>query len=172
MSGCRAHCPMKSFKWLLFLRLFGPFGTEILSKIIGKNITYQQRCKRGILVLRAGTTITLHVLFNPKTCLCCTQFRSLFYKDAITAILLHFAKSVRPIIAGKQGFWRPVLLFFSMLRMERHLRVQELKEAYTCGTGLYPRTRELDTVCVRAHFSRHGWSRIRLHTPTSELRKE
>ena len=68
-----------------------------------------------------------------------------------------FAKSVRPISAGKQGFWRPVLLFFSVLSMERHLRVQELKEAYTCGTGLYPRTMELDTVCVRAHFSRHGW---------------
>ena len=31
------------------------------------------------------------------------------------AILLHFAKSVRPISAGKQGFWRPVLLFFGYI---------------------------------------------------------
>ena len=51
VSGCCANCSMESFKWLFFLRLFGPFGTEILSKKSLKtkqiNIIYQQRYKRG-----------------------------------------------------------------------------------------------------------------------------
>lgn len=48
---------------------------------------------------------------------------------------------------------------------------QKKTPAYTCGSGLYPRTMELDTVCVWPHFPRHWW-RSGLNTPKNKLREE